>query len=177
MPVDGGRPVWHTDHELGPCPDFVSAAELVVDHLNRHAPLDLWWVTQVTEADQIVVASAGAWSSEFPAGTTLPWLESYCLQMVAGRAPAVTPRLRALARDTGRGGRWWDRADGYTGAPLVHDDGELFGTLAGFSALADDPQIVGSASKVRLLARMLSTILTSQVDSAGLKRRRHSLPR
>jgi diguanylate cyclase (GGDEF)-like protein len=169
MHDDRGQPIWHTDHEFAPCPDFVSAARLVVDHLDRNALLDLWWVTEVTEADQIVVASAGAWSNEFSAGTTLPWLESYCLQMAAGRAPAVTPRLRTFVRDTDPGGGWWVRAGGYTGAPLVHGDGELFGTLAGFSGRTDDPQIVGSASKVRLLARMLSTILASQLDSAGLR--------
>lgn len=169
MPDDGGRPIWHTDHDLGPCPDFVTAARLVVDHLNRHAVLDLWWVSEVTEADQIVVASAGAWSSEFPAGTTLPWLESYCLRMAAGRAPAVTPRMHDFVRDTDPGGGWWIRAGGYTGVPLVYGDGELFGTLAGFSGQTDDPQIIDSVSKVRLLARMLSTILTSQVDSVGLR--------
>lgn len=169
MPGYGGRPIWHTEHEYAPCPDFVGAARLVVDHLDRHAPLNLWWVTEVTDADQIVVASAGAWSSEFPAGATLPWLESYCLQVAAGRAPAVTPRLRAFGRGADPEGGWWCRAGGYTGAPLVYGDGELFGTLAGFSGQADDPQILGSASTVRPLARMLSTILASQLDSARLR--------
>ena len=169
MHGDRGRPTWHTDHESGPSPGFVTAAQLVVDHLNHHAMLDLWWVTEVTEADQIVVASAGPWSTEFPAGTTVPWLESYCLQMAAGRAPAVMPRLRAFVRDGPPDGVWWVRAGGYTGAPLVHGDGELFGTLAGFSGRTDDPHIVGSPTGVRLLAHMLSTILTSQLDAAGLR--------
>ena len=169
MNDDGGRPAWHTDHELAPCPDFIGAAQLVVDHLNCYTPLDLWWVTEVTEADQVLVASAGAWANEFASGTTVPWLESYCLQMAAGRAPAVAPRLRGLAQGAHPNGGWWVRAHGYVGAPLVYGDGELFGTLAGFSGRADDPQIVGSASKVRLLGRMLSTILATQHDAAGLR--------
>lgn len=169
MRSDRGQPTWHTEHESGAGQGFVTAAQQVVDHLSHHAVLDLWWVTEVTDADQVVVASAGPWSSEFPAGTAVPWLESYCLQMAAGRAPAVMPRLRAFVRDGAPDGAWWVRAGGYTGAPLVYGDGELFGTLAGFAGRADDPHIVDSPTGVRLMAHLLSTILTSQLDAAGLR--------
>src|SRR5688500_17626114 len=79
-----------------PWPLFVMAAETSVVQLHRQAALDLWLVTFVEGPDQLIVAASGPWAQEAPPGTVVPWAQSFCIQMVSGRGPAVAPRVHEV---------------------------------------------------------------------------------
>jgi diguanylate cyclase (GGDEF)-like protein len=141
---------------------FHRTAQAVVEHLQDTAPLALWMVTRVREADQIVVASAGETASDAGPGTALPWLDSFCLHMAAGRAPAVAPRVEDVplyaAAATGRSAH----VRGYAGVPLVREDGELIGTLCGFSTSTDDPSVTSTAETLQLMQTLLTAVATTE---------------
>ena len=144
------------------------AAEASVAQLQRQAPLDLWLVTFVEDPDQVIAASAGPWAREVPPGMVVPWAQSFCIQMVSGGGPAVAPRVHEVpayvAAAAGNDGA--PHVGAYVGVPLLRSRNELAGTLCGF---AGDPQPDAMAEclpLVQLVGRLLSTILTREVEVA-----------
>jgi hypothetical protein len=129
------------------------AAEAVVVHLQPLAPLELWMVTRVLDAEQIVVASVGLASTHAASGTTLPWLNSFSMHMAAGRAPQVAPRVQDVALYAAAATTGLAHVHGYTGLPLVREDGELIGTLCGLSTETDDPSVTDSTATLHLCRR------------------------
>ena len=158
------------EHHLAaaPWPMFVMAAEASVGQLQQQAALDLWLVTFVQGPDQLIVAAAGPWAQEAAAGTVIPWAESFCVQMVSGRGPAVAPRVddvpayAAAARANGRTAQ----IGAYVGVPLLRTDNELVGTLCGFAGSPQPDAMADCLPMVRLVGRLLSTILTREFDVA-----------
>jgi diguanylate cyclase len=133
-----------------------------VEHLEELAPLDLWLVTAVRNGVQTVVAAAGTWSGAAPPGLAYPWQDSLCLRMVERRGPVVAPDVAAVPAyaEVAVGPLAGVRA--YVGVPLEGDDGVVFGTLCGFAGHPKDASWDGSLGSVRLVGRMLSTILARE---------------
>lgn len=152
-------------------PRFAEEAAATLSYVHDVAPLDLWLVTTVQDADQLVIASRGGWSRDLPAGDVLPWLDSLCLHMAAGRAPSLAPRVADVplyaAAATGR----WHRVRGYAGVPLLDDRGELLGTLCGFSGREDTPEIGAARATMQLFGSLLSSIMSAHRDAAEAGRR------
>ena len=152
----------YPDPRLLPWPGFALAATAAVEHLEELEALDLWLVTAVRDGTQTVVAAAGAWSGAAPPGTTAPWEDSFCLRMVDRRGPVVAPDVLDVPAyaQVAVGALAGVRA--YVGVPLEGEDGVVFGTLCGFTGDPQDPSWDASLSSVRLVGRMLSTILARE---------------
>ena len=145
-----------------PWPGFALAATAAVEHLEELVQLDLWLVTAVRDGMQTVVASAGAWSSGGLQGASHPWEDSFCLRMVERRGPVVAPDVAAVPAYAEAAVGPLAAVRAYVGVPLEGDDGVVFGTLCGFAGSPKDPAWDGSLSSVRLVGRMLSTILARE---------------
>jgi GGDEF domain-containing protein len=152
----------YPDPRLLPWPGFALAAAAAVEHLQELVALDLWLVTAVRGDSQTVVAATGAWAALAPPGATYSWQDSFCRRMVERRGPVVAPDVAAVQAyaEVAVGALAGVRA--YVGVPLQGDDGEVFGTLCGFAGTPQDPALSGSTSSVRLVGRMLSTILARE---------------
>ena len=152
----------HLEPRRLPWPGFALAAAAAVEHLEQLVALDLWLVTAVRDGEQTVVAAAGTWSSAAPPGTAHPWQDSFCLRMVARRGPVVAPDIAAVPAyaEVAVGPLAAVRA--YVGVPLEGDDGVVFGTLCGFAGERQPPSWDGSLGSVRLVGRMLSTVLARE---------------
>ncbi len=124
--------------------------------------LDLWLVTAVRDGTQTVVAAAGAWSPHAPPGTTYPWQDSFCLRMVERRGPVLAPEIAAVPAYAEAAVGPLSAVRAYIGVPLEGDDGVVFGTLCGFAAEPQGTSWDGSLGSVRLVGRMLSTILARE---------------
>lgn len=124
--------------------------------------LDLWLVTAVRDGEQTVVAAAGAWSSDALHGAAHPWEDSFCLRMVERRGPVVAPDVAAVPAYAEAAVGPLEAVRAYVGVPLEGDDGVVFGTLCGFAGEPQDADWDGSLSSVRLVGRMLSTILARE---------------
>ena len=152
----------YPDPRLLPWPGFALAATAAVEHLEELVALDLWLVTAVRDGTQTVVAAAGTWSPAAPPGLTYPWQDSFCLRMVERRGPVVAPDIAAVPAyaEVAVGPLADVRA--YVGVPLEGDDGVVFGTLCGFAGAPQDDGWDGALGSVRLVGRMLSTILARE---------------
>lgn len=145
--------------DLTPWPDWEAAASAAVRFLHQRVGWDLWVVTRVAGDHQIVLVAEPA--GQVRPGTRTAWVESFCREMVAGRAPRVATVTAAVpeyaAITTGPGA---DIA-AYIGVPLLAPDGELFGTLCGVAFRAKPLSAARELPLVELVARMLSTLLTA----------------
>lgn len=135
-----------------------------MEHLDDLVELDLWLVTAVEGATQTVVAAAGTWAGFAAPGSTYPWRESFCVRMVERRGPVVAP-------DIGQVPAYVEAAVGplagvraYVGVPLEGEDG-VVGTLCGFSGRTQGESLPSCVAPVRLVGRMLSTILAREQDA------------
>ena len=145
-----------------PWPGFALAATAAVQHLEELVPLDLWLVTAVRDGTLTVVAAAGGWSSAAPPGVTYPWQDSFCLRMVERRGPVVAPDVAAVPAYAELATGPLAAVRAYVGVPLEGDDDVVFGTLCGFTGAPQDASWDGSLGSVRLVGRMLSTILARE---------------
>ena len=147
---------------LTPWTGFALAADAAVQHLNELFGLDLWLVTHVMDDQQIVVAAAGHWAAMAEPGTAFSWRESFCVSMVQQRGPTMAPDVSKIPAYAAVATGVLARVRAYVGVPLEGEDGTLFGTLCAF---ADSPQPEASEdllSTVKLVGRMLSTILAHE---------------
>lgn len=150
------------DPRLAAWPGFALAADDVVRQLTAQLGLDLWLVTHIEADDQVVVASSGAWSDLAAPGTTLPYAESFCLRMVDRRGPAVSPDVRVDPEYAPVATGVLARVRAYIGVPLLDEDGRLFGTLCAFDGSPQSAGLRDSLGLVRLLGRLLSTIIARE---------------
>ena len=152
--------------DLRPWHDWPAAAHGVLECLHQHVGWDVWMVTRVVDDRQIVLCAVP--QGPVSPGARLPWEESFCREMVEGRAPrvatvtAVVPpyatRTKGLAEDVAA----------YLGVPLVAPDGTLFGTLCGVAYRAKPRSAARELAVVETMARLLSTLLVPDfpADSA-----------
>ena len=152
----------YPDPRLLPWPGFALAATAAVEHLAELEALDLWLVTAVRDGAQTVVAAAGAGAGAAPPGTTASWEDSFCLRMVDRRAPVVAPDVASVPAYAEVAVGPLAQVRAYVGVPLEGDDGVVFGTLCGFAGQPQGASWDASLSSVRLVARMLSTILARE---------------
>jgi GGDEF domain-containing protein len=133
-----------------------------VEHLQELVALDLWLVTAVRDSTQTVVAATGPWSAAAPTGSTYPWQDSFCLRMVERRGPVAAPDVTAIPSYAELAVGPLAAVRAYVGVPLEGDDGAVFGTLCGFAGERQDDSWESSLGAVRLVGRMLSTILARE---------------
>lgn len=152
----------YPDPRLAPWPGFALAAAAAVEHLDAIVGLDLWLVTAVSDEVQTVVASAGTWAPLAPAGSTFSWQDSFCVRMVERQGPTVAPDVAVVPAYVQAAVGPLAQVRAYVGVPLEGDDGRVFGTLCGFAATPQPPELAGSLESVQLLGRLLSTILARE---------------
>ena len=152
--------------EPGPFVGFAAAAGAASTELNRQVPgWDLWLVTCVSQDRQLVIASAGEWAEQAPRGAQFSWQTSFCVRMTSGQGPAIAGDVRDSPAylQAAIGPLAGVRA--YLGVPLLLGDQELFGTLCAFAG-EPRPELPATMATVRLLARMLSTVLAGERATA-----------
>lgn len=147
---------------VGPWPGFAIAADAAVSHLHRRFGMDLWLATHVDGDDQLVVASAGPWSSAAPAGASLSWAGSLCRQMIANDGPVAVADVRGVPHYARAAAGQPAPVRAYVGVPLLTTGGRLFGTLCAFAGEPQAPAVAALLEPVQFLGRMLSTVLAGE---------------
>ena len=133
-----------------------------MQHLDDLVGLDLWLVTAVEGSQQTVVAASGGWAGFAPAGTTFPWMDSFCSRMVGREGPVVAPDVAVVPAYAQVAVGPLADVRAYVGVPLEGEDGVVFGTLCGFAGQPQDEGLSGCLTSVQLVGRMLSTILARE---------------
>jgi GAF domain-containing protein len=143
--------------DVRPWRDWPAAAHGVLEFLHDYVGWDAWMVTRVVGDRQIVLCAVPP--SGVSPGARLVWEDSFCHEMVEGRAPRIATVTAAVppyaARTKGKAGE----VAAYLGVPLVAADGQLFGTLCGVSYRAKPRSAARELAVVETMARLLSTLL------------------
>ncbi|HEV7211649.1 MAG TPA: GAF domain-containing protein [Blastococcus sp.] len=144
--------------DVAPWRDWTAALDGLLEFLHEHIGWDVWMVTRVVDDCQIVLRSSPAGS--VPAGSRLPWEESFCREMVEGRAPRIATVTAAVPAYAARTKGLAHEVSAYLGVPLVTPDGQLFGTVCGVAFRAKPLSATRELPLVEIVARMLSTLLS-----------------
>jgi GAF domain-containing protein len=142
----------------------MSAAEGALRFLHGYLGWDVWVVTRV-EGDRQILLRAFPEGAVRP-GTELPWAESFCRQMIHGNAPRVATVTAAVPEYASRASGSIRDIAAYVGVPLITADLELFGTLCGISFRAKPRSAARDLPVVEATARLLSTLLASDLPGA-----------
>src|SRR3954452_5378327 len=145
--------------DVRPWPDWLTAAEGALAFLHEQLGWDVWAVTRVEGAAQVVVRAFP--SDVIPPGTALSWDESFCRRMVEGSGPrvaTVTAAVPAYARCTAGLSAG---VAAYLGVPRVGREGELLGTLCAVAFRAQPRTGARGLATAEFVGRLLSTLLTS----------------
>ena len=162
--------------DVAPWRDFPAAACGVLSALHERLGWDVWVVTRVVGDRQVVLHAHPP--DVIRAGTSLPWVDTFCRAMVAGEAPraaTVTAAVPAFAqRMTGP----VSRIAAYIGVPLVSAEGELFGTLCAWGFRARPRSAARDLPLVETMARLLSTLIsTGMTPPSPVERSMQATPR
>ena len=151
--------------DVAPFEDWTAAARGTLAVLYHNVGLDVWMLTRLDGEEQVVLH---AHPREVVApGTAVPWDRSFCRKMVTGAGPRVSTVAAATPAYANLLTGLNVRVAAYVGVPLVTRDGELYGTLCGVSSRAQPRSLTRSLPVVEMAARMLSTLLCTDLPGSG----------
>jgi diguanylate cyclase (GGDEF)-like protein len=152
-----------------PFPDFAQASTAVLADLRQRLGFGLCMVTRRTGDDRIVVHADGD-AYGVRAGDRSRWSDSLCAQMVDGHGPQIAPDARAVPAYAAAPDFSAHEIGAYLGVPLETPDGAVLGTLCGFDPAAKPGDIEAELPTLRLLARLLATILSAEMETDAVGR-------
>lgn len=132
--------------------------EQVVDLVRLHLEMDVAWLGELTDEEQIFHAVSGH-AFDFEPGRVTPREETICSRLVAGLVPEIIPDTRQEAAVAQLPGVL-DGVASYVGVPVWLPGGELFGTLC---AAGSEP-LEGLSERATGLLHVLAAILGGQID-------------
>jgi len=143
---------------------FEEASREVLDFLHQRFGFDLWMVTRVQEDDWIIL-QASDHGYGVTDGTVLRWADSFCSRMTQGKGPMIAPRSEQIEAYAHAPIGQQLKIGAYMGVPLRHPDGRLFGTMCAIDPNPRDDIDQGDLPLLELLARLLSTILSDEIEA------------
>lgn len=162
--------------ELMPSQTFDFACSQVVKYLSRLVPMGLWAVTRVSHG-QSVLLTAEDHAYGFGKGAALPFAAMPCHAMVTGGAPPIAPDASLVPGYADSGFAQLAPLGAYIGFPISRPDGELFGTVCGYDPHAQPRSLLEHEPLFRLVALLLSAVLTADSTSTSAARRIEVLQR
>ena len=150
-------------HPAHPFRDFREASQVVLRLLQQWVGLGLWLVTR-TEGEDWIVLTAQDQTYDVKDGDVFRWSDSFCSRMVQGLGPRIAPRSAEIPAYAEAPIGQRIPINAYIGIPLTRPDGSLFGTLCAIDPESQPDAILGEQEIIETYARLLSTILSMEMD-------------
>ena len=102
------------------------------------------------------------------AGTEFAFDTSFCLPMASGAAPQIAPDVAAVPEYVDAAAAIAAqglRVGAYVGTPIVRPDGELFGTVCGYSPESASGSLYDLAPLLMVFSSLLSAVLAADTGS------------
>jgi diguanylate cyclase (GGDEF)-like protein len=142
--------------------DFSTASTEVMHYLHERLGFQLWMVTR-TESDNWIVLNSLDHGYGVKNGDVFRWTDSFCSRMVDGLGPRIAPKCDRIPAYAEAPIGQVVPIGAYVGVPLMRNNGGLFGTLCAIDPQSMPDEIESELPLVELLARLLSTILESEL--------------
>jgi len=143
--------------------DFTTAAQVVLERLQRRLSMDMWAVSRRDGDDYVVLSAVDAGGTGVRTGDVYLWDDTFCAASLDGLAPefstdvAAEPGWAHARQATGLKFR------SYLSVPLTSPDGEVLGTLCAGSRTRVPPHVADGLEEVRAAAGVLATVLTYEL--------------
>lgn len=139
---------------------FDEASTLVLDYLTEHIPMGYWSVSRVENGQQTHIRFNDE-VYDLSHGHGLAWEKTFCIHMVEGWAPRITPDTSAVPEFVAAQ-QGIDIAIGsYAGVPIVEADGSLFGVLCGHDPEPRDASFADHLPLLELVTALLNMVLAA----------------
>lgn len=142
--------------------NFEEAGQAVLKFLHKRFGFKLWMITRTEGDDWIVLQSEDNGYNVKP-GQVFHWADSFCSQMVQGKAPRIAPYSPDIPLYREAPINKLVDIQAYIGQPLVKEDGSLFGTLCAIDPHPKSEALLEEAELFDLLAQMLSCLLQAEL--------------
>lgn len=143
---------------------FHDAATEVLRYLQGRLGFGLWMVTRTQVNDWIVLAAEDQKYGVTP-GQVFNWADSFCSRMVQGHGPQVAPEAGQIPAYAEAPISGQIPIGAYIGVPIYLTEGSLFGTLCAVDPLPQPMHIVRDLPLVKMLGKLLSTILKAELEA------------
>lgn len=149
--------------------NFEQASKSVLGFLQQRLGLSLWMVTR-TDNQEWVVLTIEDHFYQIQAGAVFNWSDSFCSRMAEGMAPRIAPDVSQQPVYLKAPIAQQIQIGAYVGVPLVDKHGLLFGTLCAIDPQPQSQTIESELPLVELCARLLMTILESDMQKVEAQR-------
>ena len=156
--------------EFSPYTDFRTASSEALRYLSDQYGFALWMVTR-TEGDDWIVLQSEDRGYGVSEGDVFRWTDSFCSQMVQGHGPCIAPQSDLVPAYAAAPIGQQVSIASYVGLPLTKPDGTLFGTLCAIDPQCQADSLVDELPQFKLIAKMLGTILASELRAESEMRR------
>lgn len=147
---------------MTPSMTFDQAAQAVLDYLRTSVPMGFWSVTRVENGRQTYLYLDEDNSYGLHKGGSHPWEASYCIHMVAGRAPHVAPEAQSVPLYRDAPVSKAIEIGAYAGMPITEPDGTLFGAICGLDPEPRDDAFLAVEPLLALLSSLLNIVLAAE---------------
>lgn len=142
--------------------DFWSAARAVLGMIREHLDLEASYVAR-RQGDHYVVLDCLGGEKVVRPGLVMPWAETFCSLMMAGKGPTMAPVISEVPAYQEMAERHNVALQAVMSMPIHDPKGTFFGTLCGFSTVAKGPEMLAEESTVRLWADLLGLIIGNEL--------------
>lgn len=149
--------------------NFDQASKAVLSFLQQRLGLSLWMVTRTDHQDWVVLSIEDSFY-QIQAGSVFQWTDSFCSRMVQGIGPRIAPDVAKCEAYLQAPIGQQVPIQAYIGVPLVDKHGLLFGTLCAIDPQPQSQNIEAELPLVELYARLLMTILESDMQKVEAQR-------
>jgi EAL domain-containing protein (putative c-di-GMP-specific phosphodiesterase class I) len=148
--------------------DFAACVSMVLAGLRQRLGFDVTFVGQFQEGHRIVRAvDSGLQKDVLEVGCTDPMEESYCARVADGRLPEFVRDARAQPSVQALPATRTLPIGTHLSVPIRYSDGDVFGTLCGFTLVPDPAIQARDLGVMRLVARLLGRFLEADRLPAG----------
>ena len=149
--------------------NFDEASASVLKYLQSQIPFDLWSVGRVQDPHFIMLLAEDS-GYGVASGMSMRWNDTLCSRMTRGEGPRAAADCSAVPAYAAAPLQSSLAVGAYLGAPILLQNGELFGTLCAMNRKPVREDLHSKLPLVELQARLIGSILSADLRNSELAR-------
>ncbi len=160
----------HGDKPAEPITSFEDASRQVTSYLKQAIPMGIWFVSRYDGDNQVYLTVADSVYG-LQRGVSMTWSQTMCKHMLEHRTIRITPDLTANQDRKKLSAEERYVVNSYMGVPILHDNGQLFGSLCGLDPEPKEEGVRRHEPLLRLMSGLLGCVAELDLARNDLQRR------